>query len=169
MWAESTKSIFAENVYGIDINNFQNPNIMVADLAIEPIPFESDYFDFVTGVDFLEHIPRLIYLGRERKQSFIDVMSEIWRVLKPNGQTFFATPAYPHPESFQDPQHVNTITENTILYFSTINQHFLELGQAYGFKGQFEVIQQAWADKPYEIREGSSYNVLLFILFGIYA
>jgi len=56
---------FAENVYGIDINNFQNPNIMVADLAIEPIPFESDYFDFVTGVDFLEHIPRLIYLGRE--------------------------------------------------------------------------------------------------------
>jgi len=155
---------FANEVFGVDINNFQNQNIMVADLAVAPIPFEDNFFDFVTGIDFLEHIPRVVYLGRERKQSFIDVMSEIWRVLKPNGQTFFATPAYPHPEAFQDPQHVNTITENTILYFSTIYQSYLELGQAYGFKGSFEVIKQTWADQPYEICEGSFYNVLPYHL-----
>ena len=80
----------ATEVFGVDINNYNNPNIKIADLAIESIPFEDNLFDFVTGFDFLEHIPRVLYLGMERRQPFIDVMSEIWRVLKPGGQTFFA-------------------------------------------------------------------------------
>ena len=94
----------ADEVFGIDINTFNNPNIKIADLAIDPIPFEGNTFDYISGFDFLEHIPRILYIGRERKQPFIDVMSEIWRVLKPGGETFFATPAYPTPEAFQDPQ-----------------------------------------------------------------
>jgi len=152
----------ATEVFGVDINNFNNSNIKIADLAIESIPFEDNLFDFVTGFDFLEHIPRVLYLGRERRQPFIDVMSEIWRVLKPRGQTFFATPAFPRPEAFQDPQHVNIITENSILYFSAPG--LLELCQSYGFAGRFEVIKQTWADQPYEICEGSSYPVVPYHL-----
>ena len=136
----------ATEVFGVDINNFNNSNIKIADLAIESIPFEDNLFDFVTGFDFLEHIPRVLYLGRERRQPFIDLMSEVWRVLKPGGQTYFATPAFPRPEAFQDPQHVNIITENTILYFS--EPVWLELCQAYGFRGQFEVIKQTWGEPP---------------------
>ena len=152
----------ATEVFGVDINNFNNSNIKIADLAIESIPFEDNLFDFVTGFDFLEHIPRVLYLGGERRQPFIDVMSEIWRVLKPGGQTFFATPAFPCPEAFQDPQHVNIITENSILYFSAPG--LLELCQSYGFTGQFEVIKQTWANQSYEICEGSSYNVVPYHL-----
>ena len=147
---------FAQDVFGVDIISFGNPNIRVADLAIEAIPFEDNFFDYVTGFDFLEHIPRVLYLERERRQPFIDLMSEVWRVLKPGGQTFFATPAFPCPEAFQDPQHVNIITENTILYFS--EPVWLELCQAYGFKGKFEVIQHKWATGRLEICDGSYYQ-----------
>ncbi|CAN2231575.1 AdoMet_MTases domain containing protein [actinobacterium SCGC AAA044-D11] len=152
----------ADEVFGIDINTFNNPNIKIADLAIDPIPFEGNTFDYISGFDFLEHIPRILYIGRERKQPFIDVMSEIWRVLKPGGETFFATPAYPTPEAFQDPQHVNIITENSIGYFSAPG--LLELCQAYGFKGKFEVVQQAWANVPIKIRENSFYHVVPYHL-----
>ena len=152
----------ATKVFGVDINNFNNLNIKIADLAIESIPFEDNFFDFVTGFDFLEHIPRVLYLGRERRQPFIDIMSEIWRVLKPGGQTFLGTPAFPHHEAFQDPQHVNIITENSVLYFSAPG--YLELCHAYGFTGRFEVIKQTWADQPYEICEGSSYHVVPYHL-----
>jgi SAM-dependent methyltransferase len=152
----------AGEVFGVDINNFDNPNIKIADLAIEPIPFEDNTFDFVSGFDFLEHIPRVLYLGRERRQPFIEIMSEIWRVLKPGGETFFATPAFPRAEAFQDPQHVNIITENSILYFSFA--HLLELCQAYGFKGRFEVIQHEWANEPIKICEGSFYQIIPFHL-----
>jgi SAM-dependent methyltransferase len=152
----------ATEVFGVDINNFNNPNIKIADLAIEPIPFEDNLFDFVSGFDFLEHIPRVVYIERERRQPFIDVMSEVWRVLKPGGQTFFATPAFPHPEAFQDPQHINIITENSILYFSAPG--LLELCQAYGFTGRFEVIKQTWGNQPYEICGGSSYHVVPYHL-----
>lgn len=135
----------ADEAYGVDILDFRNPNIKIADLAIDPIPFEDNSFDYVTGHDFLEHIPRVLYFGRERKQPFIDIMSEIWRVLKPGGQALFATPAYPHEETFQDPQHVNFISPNTIKYFCVSN-HELNLCKQYGFKGEFELIQQGWRE-----------------------
>ena len=99
----------ADELYGTDIVDLDNPNIKIADLCIEDIPFEDNLFDYVTGFDFLEHIPRLLYLDGKRKQPFIDIMSETWRVLKPGGQALFATPAHPHQEMFQDPQHVNFI------------------------------------------------------------
>jgi SAM-dependent methyltransferase len=147
----------ADEVFGIDIIDFGNPNIKVADLAIDPIPFDDNTFDYVSGFDFLEHIPRVLYFGRERKQPFIDIMSEVWRVLKPGGEAFFATPAHPHQEMFQDPQHVNYITPNTLQYFcypseATFGWTALELCQSYGFKGAFHAIQQGWReDVPYHL------------------
>lgn len=151
----------AEEVFGIDILTFNNPNIKIADLAIDPIPFEDNEFDYVTGFDFLEHIPRILYFGRERKQPFIDIMSETWRVLKPGGEALFATPAFPSEETFQDPQHVNFISRKTVQYFCQSNPQifkeddssgYLPLGNAYGFVGAFEAIQVGWReDVPYHL------------------
>lgn len=147
----------ADEIYGVDIVDLGNSNIRVADLAIDPIPYEDNSFDYVTGYDFLEHIPRVIYLGRERKQPFIDIMSEVWRVLKPGGIAYFATPAFPTAETFQDPQHVNFISERTILYFCEPSEktnwdQSMQLCHQYGFTGRFEAVSQYWReDVPYHL------------------
>ena len=79
-------------------------------------------------------------------------MSEVWRILKPQGLFVARTPAYPHPEAFQDPTHVNVITDTTVSYFarrpqadgSVIDAWGPELGRRYGFKGSFVLLSQQW-------------------------
>jgi len=129
-----------DEAYGVDIYDTGNPRVRVADLAIEPIPFEDNYFEGACAQDFLEHVPRILYIP-QRITPFINVMSEVWRVLKPGGEFMAKTPAYPTPEAFQDPTHVNIITENTYYYFAGIG---LDLCHLYGFKGEFRLIEQSW-------------------------
>lgn len=136
----------ADEVYGVDITMTGNPNVRYWDAILHPLPFEDSAVDFVVCTDFLEHIPRIIYLpgfmgGVVRKQPFIEVMSEVHRVLKPGGIFFAKTPAYPRAEAFQDPTHVNFITENTQDYFAG---GLVGLTQQYGFKGEFTLLSQYW-------------------------
>ncbi|MCW2236185.1 methyltransferase domain-containing protein [Azospirillum canadense] len=132
----------ADELFGIDVMQHASPNIRTADLAVEAIPFDSDSFDYVTAFDVIEHIPRVVYLPA-RRNSFIALMDEIHRVLKVGGLFFAQTPAYPHAEAFQDPTHVNIITENTFpLYFD--DRH--RWASSYGFKGAFKVLSQEWRD-----------------------
>jgi SAM-dependent methyltransferase len=130
----------ADEVFGIDVRDDVSAGIHRADLIIESIPFESESFDFVTAHDFLEHIPRVIYAPL-RRNAFVEVMNEIWRVLKPNGQFLSFTPAYPHAEAFRDPTHVNIITEQTFpMYFDNVTR----AASIYGFYGAFQVNGQEW-------------------------
>ena len=130
----------ADLVYGIDIRDDLSANIFKADLILESIPFENESFEFVTAHDFLEHIPRIIYTPT-RKNAFIEVMNEIWRILKKDGQFLSVTPAYPNAEAFRDPTHVNIITDETFpLYFDDKNC----LARMYGFKGSFIINDQKW-------------------------
>ncbi|MBB3260329.1 SAM-dependent methyltransferase [Paraburkholderia bannensis] len=129
----------ANELYGIDVRRL-GPNIVSADLVIEPIPFESAMFDFVTAFDFLEHVPRLLYVP-QRRNCFVELMNEIWRVLKVGGQFLSLTPAYPHAPAFRDPTHVNFITEETFpLYFDDKSRW----AGMYGFTGAFEIVEQQW-------------------------
>jgi hypothetical protein len=43
-----------DEVYGLDIRT--------CDLAVEPIPFPDNYFDCISALDFIEHIPRILYI-----------------------------------------------------------------------------------------------------------
>ena len=140
----------ATETFGIDIVDFNNPSIRVADLVIESIPFEDNTFDYVTAFDFVEHIPRLIYLDGKRLQPFINMMNEIYRVLKPRGIFRAETPAFPRAEAFVDPTHVNYIAEWTHLYFcgqtGISNVHY-EMGKMYGFNGMFFPLDVRWHER----------------------
>ena len=135
-----------DELYGIDIIDYGKDNIKKADLVIEPIPFPDNYFDYVTAYDFIEHIPRILYYNGERISPFINLMNEVYRVLKPSGVFKAHTPAIPHQETFQDPTHVNFITEQTVQYFAG---HYLNHGEAYGFKGKFVLMNQYWSPEIY--------------------
>lgn len=130
----------AGELHGIDVRENLAANIKQADLVLEPIPFADERFEYVTAHDFLEHVPRVIYVP-QRRNAFVELMNEVYRVLKPGGLFLSLTPAYPHAEAFQDPTHVNIITEMTFLaYFDNVNRW----AAAYGFKGAFLVRLQEW-------------------------
>ena len=130
----------ADEIYGVDVRADLDKRIHQADLCIEPIPFESNMFDCVTAFDFIEHIPRIIY-APHRRNAFIELMTEIYRVLKVGGVFLSYTPAFPHPSAFQDPTHVNIITDRTFdVYFCKP----IRYASVYGFTGAFEMAKQSW-------------------------
>lgn len=107
-----------------------------ANLALQPIPWPDDSFESVSAYDFLEHVPRILPTadGRATRFPFVELMGEIWRVLKPGGMLYASTPAYPHAAAFQDPTHVNILTVESHIYFVRP----IRLAAMYGFKGDFE-------------------------------
>lgn len=136
----------ADEAYGLDIIDTGVENLFVSDIILDGIPCDSNYFDYVTAYDFLEHIPRLLYIDGKRLNPFINAMNEIWRVLKPGGIFYAVTPSFPHPESFQDPTHVNFISEQTYKYFTAGCNEYEHLGKDYGFNGMFYLLEQKWID-----------------------
>lgn len=136
----------AEEIFGVDVRDL-GTNIKKSNLFLEKIPFKDDFFDFVTAHDFIEHIPRVLAIYNVKNQEneiiypFVNLMNEIYRVLKKGGVFYSSTPAFPHPEAFQDPTHVNIITENSFqLYF---NDHY-PVAHIYGFVGGFKITSQIW-------------------------
>ena len=128
----------ADEAYGIDSREDLDRNVYQADLVIDPIPFPAEYFDYVTAYDFLEHIPRLIY-APSRRFPFIELMNEVYRVLKVGGKFFSHTPMFPHAAAFWDPTHVNFMTEQTLLCYFVHNW-----AGGYGWRGHFSLESQEW-------------------------
>lgn len=142
---EQPRNIFGiSDAWGLDIRNPHNhTNIKTADLAVEQIPFSDGYFSHITAFDFIEHIPRVLYLPK-RRFPFVELMNEIYRVLMPGGVFLSLTPSFPHQEAFQDPTHVNYITDRTIkCYFCEPDLW----GSMYGFKGRFILEHQELKDQ----------------------
>lgn len=112
-----------------------------ADIFLNPIPYPDSTFDSVSAFDVLEHVPRYVARADDTPMlPFITLMNEIHRVLKPGGLFIASTPAYPHPKAFQDPTHINIITEQTHTYFTGKNPY----GRRYGFVGCFDIKHVAW-------------------------
>lgn len=125
---------------GLDINASGDGAVICCDLGLGCIPLSTNQFDFITAFDFIEHIQRVAILDGKTRFPFVELMDEIHRILKPGGLFLSRTPAYPHKEAFQDPTHVNIITEDTIpKYFCGDTW-----AKAYGFKGSFKLIAQEW-------------------------
>lgn len=141
----------ASSLYGIDLfvpNVTSACLIKQANLSIESIPFHENSFNYVTAHDFIEHVPRVLAVpnptsGFSTIFPFVNLMSEIYRVLRPEGYFLSVTPAYPFSISFCDPTHVNFINEHTFKnYFSGSNA-----ASIYGFKGSFHLVKQGFRGK----------------------
>lgn len=104
--------------------------------AGDSFPFKSETFDSVSAFDFLEHVPRASSRPGD-SSTFIGVMNEIYRILKPGGVFIALTPFFPARSAFTDPTHVNFITVDTVHYFSG-PCHARTLG--YGFYGGFDLV-----------------------------
>ena len=152
----------ASELFGVDLSlgtREPDEHFKICNLVCEPIPFGDSYFNSVSAFDVIEHIPRQS-VDHERKiivNPFVELMNEIHRVLQPNGLFYASTPAFPSPEVFQDPTHVNIITEGTHQYFCGENA----AAKRYGFTGQFKVIEaQRIYPKYAQTAERSLINVI---------
>jgi SAM-dependent methyltransferase len=129
----------ADEVYGLDIRELGNPRIRSADLFVQPIPGPDCEFDYITAFHFIEHLPRVLYVDGRTIFPFVRLMSEVYRKLKPGGLFMSATPSFPHPQAWQDPTHVNIITQETFpVYFAGPEP----TARIYGFRGGFEMVKQ---------------------------
>ena len=126
---------------GVDTRLFRSAN-----LAVEPIPHADSSFDSISAFDFIEHVPRVLQTpdGRGTRFPFVELMGEIHRVLEPDGLFYAVTPAWPRVEAFQDPTHVNVLTEGTAGYFCGADPG----ARAYGYRGRFEMLRNDWALHP---------------------
>ena len=135
----------ADVLYGADLRGNEKNNVIFADITVGKLPFEDDTFDFVTAYDVLEHIQRVSTVNGETQFPFIQLMNEVFRVLKPSGVFFNIQPCYPFNGAFQDPTHVNVMTEDTIhLYFCGP-----AWARIYGYEGSFMMIDEGWLDEKY--------------------
>ncbi|MGH6625860.1 MAG: class I SAM-dependent methyltransferase [Burkholderiaceae bacterium] len=133
-----------EQVFGIDIRSgLIAPGvveIVPANLSLQPIPFPDNHFDSLSAYDFLEHVPRVTLDGHQGhcRFPFIELMNEVWRVLKPGGIFYAVFPAFPHSLAFCDPTHVNILTSKSHRYFTGPEP----MAQMYGFEGRFDLLRQ---------------------------
>lgn len=146
---------------GIDIRAMAEAadfDYRLANLALQPIPHANDAFGSVSAYDFIEHVPRILMTpdGRDTRFPFVQLMQEVWRVLAPGGLFYALTPAFPNPEAFTDPTHVNIITDRTHEYFCGQTP----MARIYGFQGAFKAVRADWVHlvDAYSAIPGSAEN-----------
>ena len=91
--------------------------------VVNGLPFENDSVEYVIANDFLEHIPN----GKT-----VQVIEEIYRVLKPGATFESLTPSTDGRGAFSDPYHVSFWNKDTWLYYMDEGYRAL-----YGIKANF--------------------------------
>ena len=137
----------AKQCYGIDIRSARSEGPVVvheANLAIDPIPLPTNSIDFITAYDFLEHVPRTLFIDGKIRFCFVELMNEIHRVLRPQGIFLAYTPAFPFQSAFTDPTHVNFITSSTYPLYFCNNRDGFPWAVSYGFTGNLNCLAQGW-------------------------
>lgn len=93
--------------------------------------------------------------------TFIRFMNEVWRVLKPKGQFAFVVPYAGSVGYWQDPTHINPITEATLAYFDPLDKSGLWniykpfpwriANSSFSMNGNLEVVlEKRIVDKSYK-------------------
>ena len=111
---------------GIDIVDGKCVDI-VCNLGFEDIPLSADHADYVQGIDFIEHVPKCVWEEKKRLVPLIQVMNEVWRIMKPNGELYLETP-FSHWAYDRDPTHVSQLAEDWWHYFGADDNLYYDQG-----------------------------------------
>ena len=125
---------------GIDVTRDGTDADLVCRAGFEPIPLPSGSVDSVFCRDFLEHVPKAVWRDGTLQYPVIDLMNEIWRIMRPGAEFLSLTPGYPEPEVHQDPTHVSVWVENSFGYFTGR----YPVARAYGVRCDFEQVELGW-------------------------
>jgi SAM-dependent methyltransferase len=110
--------------FGIDCQQLDGVDL-VHDCNL-PIPLPDSCADAIYAYDFLEHV---------QNDKRIHIMSEIWRLLKPDGVLYSSTPSTDGRGAFQDPTHYAFWNINSFYYFTDDRYRAL-----YSIKPKFSVM-----------------------------
>jgi predicted SAM-dependent methyltransferase len=83
---------------------------IVHDLEKFPYPIKDEECIVIVGSHIIEHI---------KPWFMIDMMNELWRIMKPGGQLALSTPYAGSQGYWQDPTHCNGCNEATFQYFDS--------------------------------------------------
>lgn len=95
---------------GLDIRELPGVDI-VHDLEEIPYPLPDDCCISILASHVLEHI-------NPARGLFVQMMNELWRIMKPKGRLLVSTPYAGSQGYWQDPTHCNPISQVTIAYFA---------------------------------------------------
>ncbi len=93
------------NAIGIDRNPASHADLLV-DIDSFPYPFDDNSFDRIYAAHVIEHVADVM-----------QTMEEFYRLVKPAGVIFLATPHYTDFSSFCDPTHRWHLTSYSFRYF----------------------------------------------------
>jgi SAM-dependent methyltransferase len=123
---------------GIDVTPRGTEADVICRIGFEPIPLDDEAADTVYCRDFLEHIPKGYYSEHDQilRYPVIEVMNEVWRILKPGGTFTSFTPCYPAVEVHRDPTHLSVWTLESMQYFCGK----YPIAKIYGVRANFEIL-----------------------------
>ncbi len=81
---------------------------VVHDANVLPWPFEDSTFDRIYISHLMEHLFPWLHL---------EILNELWRIMRPEGDLVMAMPYPGSPGFWQDPTHIKSWNEATPLYF----------------------------------------------------
>lgn len=128
---------------GVDV--FPHPNVdYVCNIGFEPLPFADGSVDGFQAYDFVEHVPRAVYVREldgkiTTLRPLIQLHNEVFRCLRSGGTWEHITPVYPAKEVWQDPTHVTVWTDVSAMYFSSFDPVLLS---SYGITCRFTLKSQ---------------------------
>ena len=133
-----------EGNIGIDLSAEGRDVDLICRLGFEPIPLDDASVDKVFCRDFLEHLPKAVYVESRGGLVYpvIDLINEVWRILRPGGLFESLTPVYPHPEVHQDPTHLSVWSLASMKYFCG---HY-PIAKLYGVEAEFELLENREQD-----------------------
>jgi SAM-dependent methyltransferase len=90
----------------VNMDHIHLPGVdTVHDVNKLPLPFNSDFFDEILARDILEHV------------NLVDVMNDLYRILKPGGLLKIRVPHFSSYNNFIDPTHKNRFSFLTFDFF----------------------------------------------------